>query len=336
MMEWDVFISHASEDKDDFVRHLADRLRRTGLRVWFDEFTLTVGDSLRRSIDRGLTRSRYGIVVVSPNFLQKNWPQRELDGLVARENDGVKVILPIWHNIGADEIRGYSPTLADRLAVSSSKGIDHVISQLMQAIQKDDAARSQIAPVAVSVAGSPSRLAYLTYRDSELEPAIVSAAQYSAYGRWFAAQILVNSGHPIQQRHLVHVMASQVMDKMLDGEIDVRGRRHGQMDYEIIPRTYWRSTAFHVVADPLTLWKVVLCPRGGAEIAPDGTIAHASNATAAARNSQLTDYDSLLVDAYQFEQVWPTKERIADKKRREFLRQARKRDLDSNEIKRLS
>ena len=82
MMEWDVFISHASEDKDDFVRHLADRLRRTGLRVWFDEFTLTVGDSLRRSIDRGLTRSRYGIVVVSPNFLQKNWPQRDLMGLL--------------------------------------------------------------------------------------------------------------------------------------------------------------------------------------------------------------------------------------------------------------
>ena len=153
-MEWDVFISHASEDKDDFVRHLADRLRRSGLRVWFDEFTLTVGDSLRRSIDRGLASSRYGVVVVSPKFLQKDWPQRELDGLVAREINGVKVTLPVWHNIGAHEIRGYSPTLADRLAVSSSKGIDHVTSQLMQAIQKDDPAHPQIAPATVSVAGS--------------------------------------------------------------------------------------------------------------------------------------------------------------------------------------
>ncbi len=153
-MEWDVFISHASEDKDDFVRHLADRLRGSGLRVWFDEFTLAVGDSLRRSIDRGLARSRYGIVVISPNFLQKDWPQRELDGLVAREINSIKVILPVWHNIGADEIRSYSPTLADRMAVSSSKGIDHVTSQLILAIQKDAAARPQIAPAAVSIAGS--------------------------------------------------------------------------------------------------------------------------------------------------------------------------------------
>jgi hypothetical protein len=153
-MEWDVFISHASEDKNDFVRQLADHLRRSGLRVWFDEFTLTVGDSLRRSIDRGLSKSRYGIVVISPSFLQKDWPQRELDGLVAREVDGVKVILPIWHNMTADVIRRYSPMLADRLAVSSSKGLDHVTSQLLQAIRKDDEERSQITPVAVSAGGS--------------------------------------------------------------------------------------------------------------------------------------------------------------------------------------
>jgi len=169
--EWDVFICHASEDKDAFVRHLADRLQRSGLRVWFDEFTLTVGDSLRRSIDRGLARSRYGIVVISPNFLQKDWPQRELDGLVAREINGVKVILPVWHNIGADEIRGYSPTLADRLAVSSSKGIDHVTSQLMLAIHKDDAARPQIALDAASVSGlakaNPSSLRELSQYASE-------------------------------------------------------------------------------------------------------------------------------------------------------------------------
>jgi hypothetical protein len=72
VMGWDVFISHASEDKDDFVRPLADNLQRSGLRVWFDEFTLTVGDSLRRSIDRGLAKSQYGIVVISPSFLEKD------------------------------------------------------------------------------------------------------------------------------------------------------------------------------------------------------------------------------------------------------------------------
>jgi hypothetical protein len=78
-MEWDVFISHASEDKEDFVRPLAESLRRSGLLVWYDDFTLKVGDSLRRSIDQGLAKSRHGIVVISPNFLKKDWPQKELD-----------------------------------------------------------------------------------------------------------------------------------------------------------------------------------------------------------------------------------------------------------------
>jgi hypothetical protein len=134
--EWDVFISHANEDKDDFVRPLARGLEARGLKVWFDEFTLTVGDSLRRSIDDGLSRSRFGIVVISPAFLRKDWPQRELDGLVAREIGGVKVILPVWHSITADLIRKYSPTLADRLAVSSAKGLEHVITELLRAIEQ--------------------------------------------------------------------------------------------------------------------------------------------------------------------------------------------------------
>ena len=179
-------------------------------------------------------------------------------------------------------------------------------------------------------------LTYLTYRDSELGAAIITAARHSAYGRWSAAQSLVNSGQPIQQRHLLHRMASEVMDKILDGDIQVRGRKPGQLDYEAIPRTYWRSTAFYVVEDPLSLWRVVLCPRGGVEIAPDGTIARAENAPAAARTSQLAEYDSLIVDAHEFEKVFPAEEPLPDKKRREFLRQARKRKLDFGEIQRLS
>ncbi len=138
-MEWDVFISHASEDKEEFVRPLAELLRQHGLRVWYDEFTLKVGDGLRRSIDRGLARSRYGVVVISPNFLRKEWPQKELDGLVAREVDGVRVILPVWHNISRDEVSRYSPTLADRYAASSAGGLDLVTKRLLEAIGEPQA-----------------------------------------------------------------------------------------------------------------------------------------------------------------------------------------------------
>lgn len=117
---YDVFVSHASEDKDEFVRDFVKCLQDNGLKVWYDEFTLRVGDSLRRSIDNGLKNSRYGIVVLSEAFFRKEWPQRELDGLFAREVDGEKIILPIWHKISKNEVLKYSPIIADMLALNTA------------------------------------------------------------------------------------------------------------------------------------------------------------------------------------------------------------------------
>jgi len=71
-MEWDIFISHASEDRDVFVEPLAKGLKRHGFKVWYDKFCLQVGDSVRRSIEKGLTNSSYGLVVLSKNFFPKN------------------------------------------------------------------------------------------------------------------------------------------------------------------------------------------------------------------------------------------------------------------------
>lgn len=117
---YDVFVSHASEDKEDFVRYFVKCLQQNGLKVWYDEFTLRVGDSLRRSIDNGLKNSRYGIVVLSEAFFRKEWPQRELDGLFAREVNGEKVILPIWHKISKDEVKKFSHMVADLVAINTS------------------------------------------------------------------------------------------------------------------------------------------------------------------------------------------------------------------------
>lgn len=164
-MDWDVFICHAWEDKESFVRPLAKALEAKGLRVWFDEFTLTVGDSLRRSIDRGLANSRYGIVVLSPNFFAKEWPQKELDGLASREVSGEKVILPVWHNITADQVSKYSPTLADRIAVSSSRGLEHVVAELLRvmrpaprAVMKKSKPKSPMAQTGPELQSLPSGL----------------------------------------------------------------------------------------------------------------------------------------------------------------------------------
>ncbi|MFZ0157476.1 MAG: toll/interleukin-1 receptor domain-containing protein [Kineosporiaceae bacterium] len=132
----DVFISHASEDKESFVRPLAERLRSEHVEVWYDEYSLRVGDSLRRSIDRGLQQSRFGIVVLSPSFFAKKWPEWELDGLVARENSGnAGVILPVWHSVDRDDVLAYSPPLADKLAVHTSAGLNEVVRKLLAVIR---------------------------------------------------------------------------------------------------------------------------------------------------------------------------------------------------------
>ena len=131
--QFDVFIAHASEDKN-FVTPLASALTQRNLKVWYDDFILKLGDSLRREIDKGLAQSRYGVVVLSHNFFLKHWPQKELDGLAATEQLGTKVILPVWHNINKEEVVHYSPTLADIVAVKSIIGIEAVVTNIIKAI----------------------------------------------------------------------------------------------------------------------------------------------------------------------------------------------------------
>ena len=100
--------------------------------------TLTVGDSLSRKIDHGLAESKFGIVVISPAFLQKNWPEYELRGLVSREIDGEKVILPIWHNVTRAQVLKYSPPLADKLALNTEgKAAVSLTNDLLKVIRPD-------------------------------------------------------------------------------------------------------------------------------------------------------------------------------------------------------
>ena len=117
----DVFICHASEDKAAVARPLAELLRGHGLAVWYDEFTLTIGDSLRRAIDLGLADSTFGVVILSPAFFAKPWPQRKLDGLVTKGIGASRqVILPIWHNVTQKDVAAFSLPLGDTVARSTS------------------------------------------------------------------------------------------------------------------------------------------------------------------------------------------------------------------------
>lgn len=134
--EFDVFISHATEDKESVVRPLAHALRGLELTVWYDEFELRIGDSLRRKIDAGISRSRFGVVVLSHAFFAKQWPQYELDGLVTMAMTGKQVILPLWHEISKDEVIRQSPSLADKVALRTSDyGIGEIAEEIASVVK---------------------------------------------------------------------------------------------------------------------------------------------------------------------------------------------------------
>lgn len=118
--DYDVFISHASEDKDEVARPLAEALRSNGLSVWYDEFELRIGDSLRRKIDKGIANSNFGIIVISRDFISKGWTNYELDGLITKAVNGEQTMLPVWHNVTMREVLDYSPSLVDKVARKTS------------------------------------------------------------------------------------------------------------------------------------------------------------------------------------------------------------------------
>ncbi|MFC7619372.1 DUF1883 domain-containing protein [Microlunatus sp. GCM10028923] len=135
---WDAFISHAGEDKADIARPLYEALCDLGVTVWFDDAELRIGDSLRRRIDQGLGRSAFGVVIFSTAFFSKGWPQYELDGIVTRTVAGEQNLLPIWHKITKDEVMAQSPSLADKVARSTSEfSVEEIADEIARRVRPD-------------------------------------------------------------------------------------------------------------------------------------------------------------------------------------------------------
>lgn len=136
--KYDIFISHASEDKDAIVRPLATILDRLSVRVWYDEFSLQLGDSLTASIDRGLQESKYGLVVLSKSFLSKKWTDYEYRSLMTREIDGERVILPLWYDVTKEDIKNFSLYLADIMALPISRAnFGKIVPAILKKVRPD-------------------------------------------------------------------------------------------------------------------------------------------------------------------------------------------------------
>lgn len=152
----DLFISHASEDKD-FVGPLAGALQAQGLQIWYDEYELQIGDRVRDKIDEGLLRSRFGLIIFSPTFFRKYWPQYELDGLFARQTAGEPVILPIWHRLTMSEIAQRSPSLTNIFALNSATDPVEEIARKVAVRVRGTAATQTATPQPAGVAVSQER-----------------------------------------------------------------------------------------------------------------------------------------------------------------------------------
>jgi len=148
--EYDLFISHAFEDKEDIVDELVAEFRKLNLKVWYDTNRLKIGDSMREKIDKGLSKSRYGVVVLSPNYIaeEKYWTKSELNGLFQMESVNGKAILPIWHNLTKKQVVEYSPIIADRKALSTAQftaeEIAHEIKELFLENEVENTENGQV------------------------------------------------------------------------------------------------------------------------------------------------------------------------------------------------
>lgn len=188
-MLYDVFICHASEDKETLVRPMAEQLRAHRVEVWYDEFCLRPGDSLRRAIDKGLASSRLGVVVLSPSFFAKSWPHWELDGLVQRElSASDPVIVPVWHGVTHRDVLSYSPPLADKVAIPSSDGPEGVARKLLTVIHPQGSTLLVARDLVLDFGGTPPVVTDDWWLDAVEEnmvnPVEDTFQAASGWGRW--------------------------------------------------------------------------------------------------------------------------------------------------------
>jgi hypothetical protein len=251
----DVFLSHASEDKASVARPLAQALETRGWSVWLDELELQIGDSLHGHLDRALSRSRFGVVVLSQAFLDKRWTQRELAALAAREvSTGDKVILPVWHEITHEELAARSPLMADRLGASTSAGIGAVADRLSRALTAAMSATSsagstrlvQPVPPVITDSGAPlvlpltpdARAAVASMRPSYWEHILfaghLTSGGNALEGKWYDHELRQGRGER-------RVVTRDTIGELLEAEMDWIARQVAALDRAMNPEATTRA-----------------------------------------------------------------------------------------------
>ena len=115
------FICHDSNDKN-IAKIVASNLSKKLCPVWYDEFSLKVGDNLRNSIEKGLKECSKCVIILSPKFISNTgWTKKEFDSIFTREIlENKTLVLPIWYNVTKNDVYDYCPSLLN------IRGIDYI------------------------------------------------------------------------------------------------------------------------------------------------------------------------------------------------------------------
>ena len=157
--EYDVFISYAYED-ESIAKEISNRLSKLGLSVWFDQHKLKVGDSLYEEIGKAIKKSKFGVVILSKNYLSKKWPVEELKTLFQLQlASGQKIIIPLWHGVGKEEMEEKAPFLMDIRALSTNRmnldDIAHEICGVVETIRGGEEIQMQIVTDSTKILFNP-------------------------------------------------------------------------------------------------------------------------------------------------------------------------------------
>lgn len=136
IIEYDVFLSHSSLDKEEYVTELSDKLEEKGLSVFEDVKVFKIGQSQTDMMNFGILNSRFVVVFLSVNFIESGWSEYEFKSFLNREiNEKKIIILPIWHNVAVEEVKIYNPYLVDKYALNTSKySLDQIVDSINQVI----------------------------------------------------------------------------------------------------------------------------------------------------------------------------------------------------------
>ncbi|MCR5803731.1 MAG: toll/interleukin-1 receptor domain-containing protein [Clostridia bacterium] len=130
--KYDVFISHASNDKLDYVSGLVNEIKKLGIEVFYDSDVLSWGDNWKEKILEGTSNSEFAVIVISNSFFGREWTEKELNEFLKRQNEsGQKIVLPLLYNISISEMTSKYPHLSEIQAIESTKLTNQDITILL-------------------------------------------------------------------------------------------------------------------------------------------------------------------------------------------------------------